>query len=272
MKRLFSDIPLLQPPKLPKNTGLHWFKPPSELTPWVQCLWYAQHEGAAASAAPQTQYWDGGTSLIIRFDHFSLPVITFEALSRNQIITLRQSIDYCGIRFHPGGAFQLLKLPMKTLTGSTFTAMELKLPHIETLQSTLFDISAIRSRIELLERWLLNAARCNQPTCGVVQTALPYLIPPSGGLDDAIARVGVHRRKLERTFQEEIGVSPHKIKMLFRIKAARQMIKQQTYKSLADIAHETGFSDQPHFNHKFQQIVGQSPGQYRALRMSQKYN
>jgi len=98
------------------------------------------------------------------------------------------------------------------------------------------------------------------------------LTNPTLSLDKIFTQQHIHRRKLERVFQAEIGVSPNKVKLLYRIKQARQMIKRFPDKPLADIALEVGFFDQAHFNRQFQQVTGKTPGQYRLNKMSQKYN
>ena len=115
-------------------------------------------------------------------------------------------------------------------------------------------------------------ARLNQPESGLVQHLLPHLVSATSSVEDIVMQEHLHRRKLERVFQHEIGVSPNKIKMLYRIKQARTMIKAAPEKSLTDIAIATGFFDQAHFNRQFQQITGQTPGQYKKKKMSQLYN
>jgi AraC-like DNA-binding protein len=271
MNHFFANNPLLHAPNfsLP-YLGLQWFTPPLALTPWVQCFWHAHH--VSETARPENLHWDGGTSLFIYFDETNLPRIMFSALHRLQTFVFNENKDYMGVRFHPGGAFQLLNLPIPDLIDSSTDASLLGLPNIETFQLSLADAHSPLARISLLEKWLLHVAAVNQPESALVQFVLPQLINPNLSLEEIIAQQHIHRRKLERTFQHEIGVSPNKVKLLYRIKQARAMIKNFPKKSLTDIALDTGFFDQAHFNHQFQQITGQTPGQYRASKMSQKYN
>ena len=273
MNHFFADNPLLSAPNftLP-HLGLQWFNPPIALTPWVQCFWHAHYSGASPSTQSETLHWDGGTALFIYFDQSNLPRIMFNALHRIQTISFNPNIDYLGIRFHPGGAFQLLNLPIIDLIDSSTEATLLKLPNIETLQLSLADAHSSLARISLVEDWLLYLAKLHQPESGLVQQLLPHLISATNSVEDLVTQENLHRRKLERVFQNEIGISPNKIKMLYRVKQARAMIKAAPEKSLTDIAMATGFFDQAHFNRQFQQITGQTPGQYKKKKMSQLYN
>lgn len=66
-----------------------------------------------------------------------------------------------------------------------------------------------------------------------------------------------------RSFTQEIGIPPHTYLNQVRIQQAKTRIKQQF--PLADIALETGFTDQSHFTRKFKQISGMTPGQYSKM-------
>jgi AraC-like DNA-binding protein len=272
MSHFFADIPLLRAPNfaLP-HLGLQWFNPPVTLTPWVQCLWHAHYSGESA-APSETLHWDGGTTLFIYFDKNNLPRIMFNALHSIQTISFNPNVDYLGVRFYPGGAFQLLNLPMADLIDSSTEATLLKLPNIETLQLSLADTHTPQNRISLVENWLLHLANLHQPESGLVQRLLPQLINATSSVENIVTQENLHRRKLERVFQHEIGVSPNKIKMLYRIKQARAMIKEAPGKSLTDVAIAAGFFDQAHFNRQFQQITGQTPCHYKKKKMSQLYN
>ena len=48
-----------------------------------------------------------------------------------------------------------------------------------------------------------------------------------------------------------------------RIQAARRLLST-TNRALADIAHETGFTDQSHFTRCFRETTGLTPGDYRG--------
>lgn len=65
---------------------------------------------------------------------------------------------------------------------------------------------------------------------------------------------------LNRVFAKEIGIPPHVFQNQLRIEKARELIAQK--KSLAEIASETGFSDQSHFTRFFKRYTGVTPKKF----------
>jgi AraC family transcriptional regulator len=77
----------------------------------------------------------------------------------------------------------------------------------------------------------------------------------------------------------EVGVSPARISSVFRSVHGRSMAEEQRrlriefacrrmldgHATLAEIAVEAGFADQPHFSRAFKLITGMTPAQYRSM-------
>lgn len=67
---------------------------------------------------------------------------------------------------------------------------------------------------------------------------------------------------LNRTFSAQVGMPPHEYQNQLRIEKAVQLIVQK--KLLAEIAFDTGFSDQSHFNRFFKRYTGVTPKRFFA--------
>lgn len=67
---------------------------------------------------------------------------------------------------------------------------------------------------------------------------------------------------LNRSFSAQVGLPPHEFQNQLRIEKAAQLIAQK--KPLAEIALETGFSDQSHFNRFFKRYTGVTPKNFFA--------
>ena len=67
---------------------------------------------------------------------------------------------------------------------------------------------------------------------------------------------------LNRSFSTQVGLPPHEFQNQLRIEKAAKLIAQK--KPLAEIAFETGFSDQSHFNRFFKRYVGVTPKRFIA--------
>ncbi|NMB88879.1 MAG: AraC family transcriptional regulator [Chloroflexi bacterium] len=63
-----------------------------------------------------------------------------------------------------------------------------------------------------------------------------------------------------RTFREVYGLPPHAYRLQKRVSAARRLLAQGH--PVAQVACETGFSDQSHFTRHFKSLVGVTPRQY----------
>lgn len=73
---------------------------------------------------------------------------------------------------------------------------------------------------------------------------------------------GVSQSQFERRFNRIFGVTPYEYLLRVRIAAARAFLENSD-RTIADIACETGFYDHSHFTRTFKRIVGVSPGRYR---------
>ena len=84
-------------------------------------------------------------------------------------------------------------------------------------------------------------------------------------LDDLAREAGLSKFHLLRLFHRETGAPPHAFLTSVRVENARRLIGEGL--PLADIAADTGFSDQSHLTRSFHRVFGVTPGAYlRAMR------
>lgn len=211
------------------HLGFRSFTPHPYLHAWVQRYWIARQPRIPEQGFAEKLYPDGGTNINFRFLPNQLPEASFNAFQTLNTMEFRGSVDLLGIRFHPGGVFQLFGLDMPGLMGKVCNTNELDT-----------DINN------------------------------PRLPDSSDSIETMSAKVNLSRRQLERRFQQEVGLTMVYVKQLQRIKKARQLISINPARPLTDIAYETGFYDQAHFNRQFQKINQQTPGQYRDRKLALK--
>jgi AraC-like DNA-binding protein len=80
-----------------------------------------------------------------------------------------------------------------------------------------------------------------------------------GGLANVVA---LSRSHFSRAFKRSLGFSPMEYVVVRRVERAKAMISG-TREPLAEVALTCGFADQAHFNRRFRDIVGVSPGRWR---------
>lgn len=82
-------------------------------------------------------------------------------------------------------------------------------------------------------------------------------------LDDLCHLTGLSKYYLLRTFTKEKGISPYRYLETIRIDKAKKMLEQGALP--AQVAFQTGFTDQSHFSNFFKKLIGLTPKQYRNI-------
>ncbi len=72
---------------------------------------------------------------------------------------------------------------------------------------------------------------------------------------------GLSASYLIRAFRKRYGMTPHAYLLNRRVERARGLLKDGG--AIAEVALETGFADQAHFQRTFKQFIAATPGQYR---------
>ncbi len=181
-----------------------------------------------------------------------------------------------GMQLLPGAAQALLGLPadelagrhvrLEDLWGSSATLMREQLQAAPTPEARLFTFEAL-----LLQRLAGSPARAVHPA---IAHALRQL-DAGMRVEEAVACSGYSHRQFIRLFSQAIGLPPklygrvqrfQKALSLMQVTPAARGGTPSTPLSLALVAMEAGYSDQPHFNREFREFSGVTPEQYRLAR------
>jgi AraC-like DNA-binding protein len=79
--------------------------------------------------------------------------------------------------------------------------------------------------------------------------------------------VGWSRRHLGEQFRAETGISPKDARRLARF-GCSHLLARDPARSLADIAIEAGYADQPHLTREWRELCGYTPREWRAAELS----
>ena len=80
-------------------------------------------------------------------------------------------------------------------------------------------------------------------------------------LEDMAKRVGISPYHMIRRFKEVCGLTPHPFQIQCRIRKAQKLLEEG--KSVTEVAYDTGFCDQSHFDRCFRKIVSMTPNEYK---------
>ncbi|RYY01325.1 MAG: AraC family transcriptional regulator [Gammaproteobacteria bacterium] len=268
-----NTLPIILESTLPelKHLGFRRYMAHPVLQPWVQCYWVAQQDSLPEQGFTETLYPDGGTSLTFTFNQNQHPHLEFKATQNAMKVSFQHTVDAIGIRFNPVGAFALFGVDMNDLFNHDDASAEFEKTFAD-LKDQLAQYTLTHSRLSLIESWLLTQLEQHNSSPGLLQHFIPRYLISDSNIDEFVKHESISRRQLERKFQQEIGLSPAQLKQLHRVKKARYFISLNPLNSLTDVALDCGFYDQAHFIRNFQKVTGQTPGQYKTRKMSQKYN
>jgi AraC-like DNA-binding protein len=109
------------------------------------------------------------------------------------------------------------------------------------------------------------APRAKAPPAPALARARDYLAAchaENVGLAQLAAIAGVDRFALVRGFSRAYGLPPHAWLLQERVRRAQALLRAG--RPIAEVAAEVGFADQSHLTRRFRQVVGVTPGRYRA--------
>jgi len=244
-------------------------QPSERLAAVVECVWRLQSDDRARQA-PHRVLPDGCVELILQrgsrvveqrpdqAPRLQPRVHVTGQLDRYLLLAARGLIDTLGVRFRPGAARALLRVPDGELSGRTLGAGEI-----------LGDSG---------RRELENAAGATEPLAAVLRVcegqlderlrperrlraAVDLVLATAGRLrvDRLADHLGLGPRTLERLFSRDIGLRPKQLSRIARLEAALLALSRNAHHSLADLAYACGYSDQAHLSREFRTLTGLTP-------------
>jgi AraC-like DNA-binding protein len=165
----------------------------------------------------------------------------------------------------PAGVAGLLGVPMRELAGRTVPLADLlgrgRAGEVERLSA-----ARAEDRFALLDGMLAGwaaAAGARPPERAVTEAWRRLQLVDRPRIGDLVADLGVARRRLERGFREEIGLSPGTVARIARFQRAVHELAGGA--SLAGAAAASGFADQPHLTRETRAMAGITPGELSAV-------
>lgn len=167
-----------------------------------------------------------------------------------------------GIRLHPAGAYGLFATPLRTITGLVVELRDLVGPSADELVERCREAASPEARFRLAAAWIASRVGNARPVEPAVAWVAAKIEACHGDVPIAALRreTGLSKTRLAAAFREQIGVSPKVFARIVRFRRALAMVEGGPA-SLADVALEAGYYDQPHFNAEFREMSGLTPGE-----------
>lgn len=174
-----------------------------------------------------------------------------------------------GLQLLPGAALGLLGLPADELAGRHVRLADIWGADAGLLHEALLSTPSPADKLRCLEAFLMTRLP-DSPSPGAHPAVLAGLQQLQAGcsVDAAARHSGYSQRQFVRLFSGAVGLTPRLYTRVQRFQRALRLLQggslQKT--SLAGVAAEAGYTDQPHFNRDFREFSGLTPEQYRAAR------
>jgi len=169
-----------------------------------------------------------------------------------------------GVRLTPAGAYALLVRPMHDLASLTVDLGDVTgVAAVELAERCAAAPTAercLRAALQWTDARLALATRLDPAIAWMVgEIRERHGAVSIGGLRE---RIGWSKTRLTTRFAEQVGVSPKQYARVMRFNRALQLVHAGGA-SLADVAIEAGYYDQPHLNAEFKELSGFTPGEYQ---------
>ncbi len=244
--------------------------PSAQFAGEVKCFWAIENE-AGEDDAPQPVLPDCCPEIVFnlserfrRFhseDNFELQPRTLVAgqMTRGILIGPSGNVKLFGVRFHPTGAFGAFTSPMSQFTDRIENADHLWGSAESLLHERLSEAESFQERIECFESFLLlRQAKTKQ-----ISRELAYAVAALQSSETRVAslarELGWSERRLERNFNDRVGVSPKMFSRIMRFQRLVKLLEADGVADLSDAAIVCGYYDQPHMNREFASFARTSP-------------
>ncbi|MGI8314168.1 DUF6597 domain-containing transcriptional factor [Halobacillus mangrovi] len=260
-------------------THYHEYQPHPTLQPYVCCYWSSaprsliEKKGYTSTVIP-----DGCTDIIIEY-HDNCEDLSFRYCGifedhftfKEDTSSTKKSF---GIRFYPGAAS--LFVPQKAKeTAQAITELSNVAPLLNTVLHKAFQKS--RSVSELIKvcddmlRKILKDACLRKKEDDQLHNILFQIISSRGMLsvNQISEKEVIGRRRMQRLFDQAIGMSPKKFSQVIRFQSALSLWIDQSPSKKLNLPDDLDFYDQSHFVKDIKKRVGTTPS---FLRVSDFYN
>ena len=245
--------------------------PSQLLSAYVRKYWFLEGFSKAGTNVERILP-DGCTELIIHYGQpFRIidgnnqkrqePAFVFGQLDRFIDLLPGKNIGVMGVRFHPWGLNQFIKIPSANLKGEAVSLKDIFGPSERELVDKILTSTNVKQKAWIMDSFLINHFR-SKTTYPALASIINQIKQHQGSLSiDRLTRMtGQSERQLERYFYNEIGLSPKSFSRIMRFQNVLQLATSA--RNLTDLALSAGYYDQAHFSREFTDIAGQSPRNY----------
>ena len=121
-----------------------------------------------------------------------------------------------------------------------------------------------RSRVRILQEFIISIRDKILTPVAYIEEALLIIDKSHGNISvhNICRKINISERQCSRKFIEIVGISPIQYIKIRQLHYIINWIQMNHYKSIKELAYDTGFYDPAHFNNSFKKLTGMSPGAF----------
>ena len=166
------------------------------------------------------------------------------------------------VKLTPWGAAGLFRSNMQSLASRHTDLRDvISPPLVDRIEQQLAESQGAHERVASVRRWIIDLLDTKDSDT-LVAWAFREIVACGGVVrtTELAAQLGMSERQLERRFLSWIGMSPKAVARVVRLQ--RLAAHFHSGMSWAEIAAETGFSDQAHMVREFRAMTGTTPARF----------
>jgi len=246
------------------------FEPPQELQDTIKCFWYNRRASGAELSSFEVVP-DGYVEIIFHFgsgcsissggELQPLPSpFMMGLLNQPAIFYTKNRFEIIGIRCFPWTVFDLLGLPSNKHGLHLF---EHPMAKLQSKLNTFILAGRIDEAVATVKQYFLQMRAQVAPNsmlfkAGIAMQEAKGTIPVS----KVAAAAHVTVRTLERNFKRSSGHTVKDVSGLMRFEQVRNRLWHDPNANLTSLAHEFGYTDQPHLSKEFKRYSGTTPAAF----------
>ena len=254
--------------------------PAGVLRPFVKLLWASDDPESAVPAERERMIPTGNMHVVYRLSDSPIRIFDSSTDDRGQVFGfgvvagLRSRYyvkDFCrpvrtvGAVLRPGIARSLFGVTAQDLAERHVSIQELWGQDSIDLLERLYEARTLEQQLNVFESHLASKIPQNYSVHPVVSYALKIL-PVRNNIGEIVKETGYSHKHFIDLFRCAVGQSPAMYSRIIRFQRALKRLTEPNA-SLIDIALQSAYSDQAHFNREFRQITGITPREYRNSRI-----
>lgn len=169
-----------------------------------------------------------------------------------------------GIKFHPGGFYPFIRTALSNLTDQSLAIEEIFGADAAEYEQQMNAETDPADRIALTDALLVKHLPQQDGSITLINQIIDRILidPELTKVEQICDSFHLNKRKLQRLFNQYVGISPKWVIKLYRLQNAAEAMDTGKHYDTLKLSVDLGYYDQSHFIKDFKSIIGKTPDEY----------